>query len=279
LKFIEYNTSKLINQYSDLENFKNWGIVRKIPIYYTGDLENYAVSTRTLFAEEVVQMINKKEIAEQNKWISLLKEPIRGHNLQSYLEAAFLLSGIGDSKVLTSTWAIKSAHHLLAFEESSGLSLDNYDQIVEIGPGIGDTARTLLESGYKKPYHILDLPKVYRISSYYLSDYPNIFFHNQYQSIPNHLKTLVIGTWSFSEMPIAEREEILEYFKGSDFHFLWQQAFYEYDNPRYFQEDIREQLGDYLWIDRKIPELLQDMYLIGLSKSSQKNREKIREMS
>ncbi len=263
------NVALKMNQKFDLENFKTWEVVQQVPIYCHKDIGNYSASLHAPYSNEVSQLIKNKRGEERKKWIELLKEPFRGHTSQSYQEASLLLSGVHTSPILTSAWALKSAHHLLSFEDSSKRSLYSYDQIVEIGAGIGETGRILLDSGFKNPYHILDLPEIYRISSYYLSHYPNVSFHNRFSNIPNHTKTLVLGTWSFSEMPMEEREQILNHFRGADFHFLWQDRFFEHDNVTYFQRDLREKLKDYLWIEREIPHLNRDYYLTGLCGAKQ----------
>ncbi len=268
-KHIYWNrVGQMMNSGLNMDNFKNWDLVRKIPIYNYGIVDSQVVSIVDPFEEEVIQMLQKKSPEEQKRWASLLKEPFRGHSSKSYLDASVLLFGLDPSPVWASQWAVKSAHHLLFFEEVSGLLLKSYDQIVEIGAGIGETARILLDSGFQKPYRVLDLPEIYRISSYYLSDYPNVSFHNQFQTIPREGKTLVIGTWSFSEMPIPERDLLVEYFHGADFHFIWQDLFYEYDNQMYFQRTLPEKNPDYQWIDRKIIKLQHDWYLTGLSNAN-----------
>lgn len=259
-----WNTiSTLMNRHSNLENFKNWDLVRNIPIYQHGTLSNYDSSIHAPYQGEVAAMIQQKHPIEQSRWKELLKEPMKGHTAESYEAASVRFLGIGDGETLATSWSLKSAHHVLAFEDSTGQSILNYDQIVEIGPGIGETARIILDLGFKNPYRILDLPAIYRISSYYLVEYPNVSFHDDFRTIPALGKTLLIGTWSFSELDFELREQILDYFEGADVHFIWQHGFYEYDNRPYFQTHLPNRLKEHRCIHRPIPQLQWDMYFTG----------------
>ncbi len=246
-------TSDKLN--ANLNHFKNWDVVRQIPIYNHGVLPNYTNKIYEPFVEEVEQMIQPK----LQTWIELLKEPMRGHTPESYA-----LATADFPKIQATAWTIKSAHHILTLEEAAKRSILDYEQIVEIGPGIGETARMILDLGFKNPYRAIDLPAVYQISSYYLSDYPNVSFHNDCRSIPSQPKTLVIGTWSFSELSFELRDRIVDYFRGSDFHFLWQRRFYDLDNKPYFETHLPSRLPGYRCMARSIPKLPKDMYFTAL---------------
>ncbi len=219
-------------QETPLANFKNWPSVRLIPIY---ELEN---EHDWLYTNEVIDYINAKNGKQVKQWKALLKEPKRGHSAQSYAQALFFLHGKGWETVVASGWTLKSAHHILTYESMSLKSILDFDQIVEIGPGIGETARMILDLGYKGAYHILDLPEIYRISSYYLADYPHVFYHAHYSTIPNVKKTLVIGTWSLSEVSFEYRNEIIHHFQNNqtDYFIIYQPQHFGYDNTTYFQE-------------------------------------------
>ena len=136
----------------------------------------------------------------------------------------------------TTGFRLKSLHHVLTFEQLRQKSILDYDCIVEFGAGIGDTAHTIFDRGYRGAYFIVDFPEIARISNYYLGGRAEVL--HSVDDIPDYLplKLLFIATWSLSEAPLEVRNKIAEKLSGADYLVLFQFSFYGINNMEYFVE-------------------------------------------
>jgi hypothetical protein len=210
---------------TDLNHFKTWQSVQSIPIYAFQQFEQQ-------YAQEVFGMISTLSVEDQNKWFSVLKEPFLGHTSESYSKIKRNVQlGQGGLIVETSPWALKSAHHLLTYLTNSKWKLDDFAQIVEFGPGIGEVCRIVTDLGFKGDYYLYDLPEVLKISTYYNSTAKGV---THYSQIDNTKKTLFIATWSLSEIPFETRNEIVTHFKTAEYLIIFQKQAFEYSNSPYF---------------------------------------------
>lgn len=207
----------------DLKVFKNWSVVRSIPLYLTHSLTEF-------YSAEVSKLLKNR--SDRKDWFKVLREPFLGHDEESYKDA---YHSILDNVECTS-WTLKSAHHLLIFELISGHTIHDYKQIVEFGAGIGETARIIRDLGFIGDYYIYDLPEVSRISQFYLENWSKAVHH--YHEIPTDKKTLFIATWSLSEVPLKYRNEIANHFKSQDFLIVFQNTGLGYDNFSYFNDEF-----------------------------------------
>src|SRR3954463_4851922 len=141
----------------DLADFKTWGVVRQIPTSSEHELADD-------YYEDVRQLLDSSP--RQAEWEHVLSkgEPRRGHTEESYARALYQPA----AGVSTTGFRLKSLHHVLSFEQLREKSILDYDCIVEFGAGIGDTACTIFDRGYRGAYFIVDFPEIARISSYYL---------------------------------------------------------------------------------------------------------------
>jgi hypothetical protein len=224
----------------DLNVFKTWRSVNSIPIYAPNEcFDQYKVEVEALLKDKL-----------NDKWIKLLKEPFLGHTGASYAMAS---RKAFNGTVECSAWTLKTAHHILTFETMTGKDITDYDQIVEFGSGIGETARMILDMGFKGDYLLYELPEIARIPAFYLSKYNNIKVISNYTEIPQDKKTLFIGTWSLSEVPISYRNPILSHLKGdTDFLIIFQKSIWGYDNLKYFTIDLPKLTGSYIKV-QEIP--------------------------
>jgi hypothetical protein len=173
-------------------------------------------------------MLSRRSIEERSQWKPCLREPFLGHTKKSFAAAQWKIF----KDTPSTTWVLKSAHHILTYEALCGRSIKSYDQIVEFGAGIGETARLILDLGFRGDYYILDLPEIARISGFYLQGRANIC--TGFAEIPRRKNTLFIATWSLSEVPIEYRNEVVSFFKGCDFLIIFQNEIFEYNNYDYF---------------------------------------------
>jgi hypothetical protein len=225
-------TKKKLMAETNLSVFKTWETVRGIPIYNPNEFfEQYCPEVEAMLGEP------------SELWKTVLKEPFFGHTEESYEEAKqFAFQGT----VECTPWTLKSAHHILTFEKIIGKSILDYDQIVDFGSGIGETARMILDLGFEGDYYIYDLPETARIPKEYLKNYKNIKFVEHYNEVPNDKKTLFIGTWSLSEVPYSYRKEIGNYFAGQTFLIIFQNQVFKYNNANYFIADFPKESNTFI---------------------------------
>lgn len=230
----------------DLNVFKTWHGVRSVPLYAEFQFEEP-------YAQDFAKMFFHLSDEDKVKWRKSIKEPFLGHTEESYkrVKKTFV---IGEERFETTPWSVKSNHHALTFESITKNKFNDYEQIVEFGAGIGDTCRVINDIGYTGDYYIYDLPEVLRISTFYNSDSPNVKGATHYSQIPNDKKTLFIGTWSISEVPPAYRDEVFTHFINADYHLIYQNVAFEYDNNEYFTKTFPNlikrniQLMDIPWL-------------------------------
>ena len=209
----------------DLHNFKTWPSVLRVPLYNSFQFENQ-------YGEDILRML-PKEADQLELWKNAVKEPFLGHTEESYAQVKKYIQ-IGSSIVETTPWALKSTHHVLSYMHNTGRDILDFEQIVEFGPGIGETCRVIKDLGFKGDYYLYDLPEVLRISTYYNKGRTNINGVTHYSQVPNNKKTLFIGTWSISEIPFEYRDEVFTYFNEADYLLIYQVNAFEYANNPYF---------------------------------------------
>lgn len=233
-------TKQAVDAETDLSVFKTWNTVNSIPIYSPRDcFDQYKTEVEALLKDKL-----------DDRWASVLKEPFLGHTDASYEIAS---RAIFEGAVECSPWTLKTAHHILKFEELAGKDITEYDQIVEFGSGIGETARMILDLGFSGDYILYDLPEIARISTFYLSKYGNVKAVSDYSEIPQGKKTLFIGTWSLSEVPINYRNAIISHLKGdTDYLIIFQRSIWGYDNLKYFTLDFSKLTDSFIKI-QEIP--------------------------
>ena len=230
-KFWTETKKKLMDE-TDVSIFKTWETIRSIPMYNPNEFFEY-------YCPEVEAMLGEPS----DLWKIVLKEPFYGHTEESYKEAQQFAF---DGTVECTPWTLKSAHHILTFEKIMDKSILDYDQIVDFGSGIGETARMILDLGFTGDYYLYDLPETARIPLAYLKNYSNVKAVDHYNDIPSNKKTLFIGTWSLSEVPYKYRAEIAKYFTGQDFLIIFQNQVFKYNNLNYFLFEFPIESGTFV---------------------------------
>lgn len=217
------------NNETDLSIFKTWNIVHYVPIYSFHQFEES-------YGPEVSKLISDQVRLRQKDpyiWLKALKEPFDGHTEQSYNHIKRIVNGIEYSP-----WTLKCAHHLLSYEMYSDKSLNDFEQIVEFGPGIGETCRIACDVGFRGTYYLYDLPEVGRISAYYNRKFSNVKSITSYDEVDPSKKTLFISTWGISEAPFELRNAVFNHFKNADFCIIYQNGVFEYNNDEYFTQEF-----------------------------------------
>ena len=150
----------------NLSDFKTNSFVHSIPIYSYAQYEDQ-------YGENIKEMLSLMSLNDRQNWLRVLPEPKLGHTTESY-EGIKRNIQIDGTDYITSPWSLKSCHHAMSYVHHTDKKFSDYDQIVEFGPGIGDTCRVINELGFKGNYYLYDLPEVYRISSFYNNRFKNV---------------------------------------------------------------------------------------------------------
>ena len=114
--------------------------------------------------------------------------------------------------------------------------LQGLNKIVELGGGIGDMCDIAYRLGFEGEYKIYDFPETGLLQRYYMGELGNdkAVFSSNLDDLSD--ADLVIGTWSFTEMPLELRAEIMKKIGGSKNWLLaYSNAIFGIDNADYIQ--------------------------------------------
>jgi hypothetical protein len=178
---------------------------------------------------------------------------------------------------------IHHAYHIAQLEAQTGVDVSSLDCVVECGGGYGSMCRLFRNLGFTGEYIIFDLPHFSALQKYYLqslgvsvspgeasdrgmtvrlcSDMDEFKAIAGEKSVPD--RSLLLATWSLSEMPLALRAELTPAFKYFQYlFFAYQSVFEEVDNVEYFAELGREEQG-FGWNTWEVEPLPTHFYMAG----------------
>ena len=162
-----------------------------------------ATELRTLLADQPIEdfkkwgIVKKTVAVGQPKWIKGEVEAIAGSRWFEHCE---------------DTTDYHQAYHLVRFEELTGIDPRAFGRVVEIGGGYGAMARLWRKVGWNRPYTIIDIPEMQKLQEHYL-DGLDVELTGVVPEIGDD--TLVIATWSLSELPLADRMRYMPLVAGS----------------------------------------------------------------
>lgn len=209
------------------DTFKTDWVVRKVPLY-SWKMMSYDV----VYLQDVISYLGCATIPSK-RICAALKERELGHDPETYAHHVF-----SPTKQLknVSVWTIKSFHHWLSLRQMLGHRLlSSYDHIVEVGAGMGESARVLHDAfGFNDTrYTIVDLPPILQYSKKNLEGYP-VEFTTNIRDVEIDSNTLVFSTWGLSEVPLDLRTEIMDHCKDGDLFVAFQSKIFDIDNRDYF---------------------------------------------
>jgi hypothetical protein len=117
--------------------------------------------------------------------------------------------------------------------------LAELDTIVELGGGIGDMADIVYKLGFKGKYVIYDFPEVVAIQKWYHDQlgHTNIVHTSEVNDLFD--ADLMIGTWSFTEMPIDLRNEVMSKIgQTKNWLIAYSNEIFGINNDKYIREDF-----------------------------------------
>ena len=169
----------------------------------------------------------------QAKWRKALHEHMAGNPI------------IVDDQLFTSGNLIHMVYHIAMFESLSGVGISSFDTVLELGGGYGCMRRAMSNLGFKGRYTIFDLPILLALQEFYISSTlggKTEFIDSVAGFIPNG-RSLCIGMWSLSEMPLKIRTELERVLPIFDFTFFaYQRGYSGIDNAMYF-DGLADRIG------------------------------------
>jgi hypothetical protein len=220
--------TEIINQNPPSDTFKTDWVVRKVPLY-----SKKMTSFDVIYLSDVLDFYDGSSAAAQSSYSQALQERHIGHNSETYADSVF-----SPSVRLTnlSVWTVKSFHHWMTLQKMAGSDVfQHYDHIIELGAGIGESARMVYDAfGYKGKYTIVDLPAVAQYSKKNLAEYPQVDFATDLSDINPSGRTLVFSTWGLSETELDFREKFFDAVGRCDIFVAFQAQIFGIDNRDYF---------------------------------------------
>lgn len=123
--------------------------------------------------------------------------------------------------------------------------LKKLDTIVELGGGIGDMCDIAYRLGFEGKYVIYDFPEVANLQKYYMGELGNnkVEFVSDLENLNS--ADLVIGTWSFTEMPIDLREKIMTKIgRSKNWLLAYSNKIFEIDNASYLKNIFLPEISE-----------------------------------
>ena len=210
----------------DLNFFKHFYIVRRLPLY------NIGVEEKAL--EIVGNAINNNE-ENMERICKAIQEDSTGHGLTTgnFCKSCntFYYNHSKFGKIVTAPHVITNMSHII-IAMKYGIDVKNYDLILEFGGGYGGMAKICNGMDYNNTYYIYDLPQLKKIQQYHLTKlnikHKIINDITELQALESNIgKKLFIATWSLSEVNIDLREQIINIIKDFDSVFI----IFQHNNP------------------------------------------------
>lgn len=221
------DVERIVKDSPPSETFKTDWVARKVPLY-SWKMMSYDV----IYLQDVISYLSSSNVSSK-KICAALKEREIGHNQDTWENHVF-----SPTKYLkdVSVWTIKSFHHWLILKSMLGHRLlSSYDHIVEIGAGMGESARVLHDTfGFNgKRYTIVDLPPIMEYSKKNLQEYP-VEFTTNIEDIEITKNTLIFSTWGLSEISLDVRNKMMDHCRNADMFIAFQAKIFDIDNRDYF---------------------------------------------
>lgn len=238
--------TKIVDLNPPSDTFKTDWVAKKVPLY-----SKKMTSFDVLYLSEVIEFFNEASIEQQDRYAQALRERYTGHDPETYADSVFSPARRLDK---VSVWTIKSFHHWMTLQKLAGPgALNQYSHIIELGAGIGESARMVYDAfGYKGKYTIVDLPAVIQFSKKNLAEYPQIGFETDLAKIQSTGKVLVFSTWGLSETELDFREKFFDAVGRCDVFVAFQAQIFGIDNRDYFVKYLSSRYNKNIRI-RNIP--------------------------
>jgi hypothetical protein len=202
-----------------MERFKVWASTMSVPFM-----------TRARFTDYIGPVLMAAKSSQIVR--DALEEPMIGMTEQDYPIYAMF------EDYCTTMNRIQHMAHLITTGWGPA-ELSKLDTIVELGGGIGDMADIVYKLGFKGKYIIYDFAEVGKIQKWYHDQlgYTNIVHTSDVNDLVD--ADLMIGTWSFTEMPLDLRADIMGKIGGTkNWLISYSNEIFGINNDKYITEDF-----------------------------------------
>jgi hypothetical protein len=202
-----------------MERFKVWASVMSVPFM-----------TRARFTDYIGPVLIAAKASQTVR--DALEEPMIGMTEQDYPIYAMF------EDYCTTMNRIQHMAHLI-INGWGPAELSKLDTIVELGGGIGDMADIVCKLGFRGKYIIYDFAEVGKIQKWYHDQlgHTNIVHTSDVNDLVG--ADLMIGTWSFTEMPLSLREEIMGKIGDTkNWLIAYSNEIFGINNDKYITEDF-----------------------------------------
>lgn len=217
------------------ESFKVDHISQRVPLF-----ASRMTSFDAVYLDDVIQYVEGSSPPARDIICNALRERKDGHTQASWESSVFSpTQHLRD----VSVWTIKSFHHWMVFHQLSKRSIHTYDRIVEVGAGLGESARVLFDvTGFKGEYTILDLPSIIKFSqknllTANLTDRTLQFATSLDDIASADNNTLLFSTWGLSEINLTYRRQIIEKLREADIFVAFQSIIFDINNNNFFMKE------------------------------------------
>jgi len=197
----------------------------------------FFIHNRFFILFELIEMIKDKN---WYLWKRIIKEDNVGNPVKFFLYP------------YSSGNKIHQTYHIKKYKDFSKVNIKKFNNILELGGGYGNMAKTFYKLNNKINYTIFDTKEVSLLQLYYLKrsninvglgKSNKIKLINNFRDLKKIFskskksKNLLIANWSISEFPMKLRKDLAFVFKYFDYQIIsYQKNFEMIDNSKYFQK-------------------------------------------
>jgi putative sugar O-methyltransferase len=207
-----------------LNSFRRWASVAIVPLANNSRMHVPITSAITVAKDD-----DNVKNALTEEWIGIDKDSLNYYKI--FDDAPY------------SAHRCYNMDHLLNYDLYNSISnLLSYDTIVEVGGGYGDMCAIIHKLGFEGKYYIFDFPEILKLQKYYLDrlGYSYVKYVTDINDLPHNVD-FVVGTWSFSEIPLELRNELLDHlWKARHWLISYQNEIFGVNNNDYFIEKFQE---------------------------------------
>jgi putative sugar O-methyltransferase len=220
----------------NLSDFLNWSVIKQTMIYEADHIEYQEVMKSQLLVNSII------ESKVGNPIPYYLNQSTSGNLVHHAYSVSILLKRV---------------------------AVCHFDKVVEFGGGYGSMCRLFRNMNYTKKYVVYDLPEFLALQEFYLNSINTEYMKNtlltaDLDRVKDESKnTLLIATWSLSEVPLGLRERFLSSFKFNCCIIAFQSEFDGVDNIEYFN-NFKSWYPNILFEVTKIDHLPGHFYLTGV---------------
>jgi len=211
-----------------IDTYRNWDPVSSVPLYEVWHWLGYMEGAQKTYD----RIKYDKNLYE--KWVKCMSPKTWGFTQTLYNNTLSRVKFPTYPELITTTYNLKSNHHIETYIQLTSKNILEYDRIVEFGGGAGDLSKLIFDMGYEGEYVMYDIPEVLRIQELtFLPSNKKPTFTTEIPKYSNN--TLFISTWGFSEIPITLRNKFIDILQPENWLIVSQSNVFGVDNQLYFE--------------------------------------------